>query len=271
MSYIENKVPLDEIQVGDRCRRDLGNLDELATSIREVGLLHPVVITPDKKLIAGGRRLEAVRKLGWTEVPVRVVTGFEDAALALQAERDENRCRKGFTPSEAAALGRKLEEMERARAKGRQALAGPSEGPGKKETGSGKLPESAQGDTRDKVALSLGMSGRTYEKAKAVVEAAEREPEKYGHLVEQMDRTGKVDGAYRQLREQAGTGRRNKEDDKVTEEVGELGVELPSDLQGVRGEQALEFASVLSYVAQQMDGWARALASAAEEDEPATA
>src|SRR5262249_47946706 len=37
------------------------------------------------------------------------------------------------------------------------------------------------------------------EKAKAVVVAAEAEPKKYSHLVEDMDRTG-VDGAYRQLK-----------------------------------------------------------------------
>jgi ParB family transcriptional regulator, chromosome partitioning protein len=61
----------------------------LAASIGAVGLIHPIVITPDKTLVAGQRRLEAVKLLGWTEVPVRAVTGLEDAALALRADRDE--------------------------------------------------------------------------------------------------------------------------------------------------------------------------------------
>jgi N6-adenosine-specific RNA methylase IME4 len=45
----------------------------------------------------------------------------------------------------------------------------------------------------------LGVGRTTIERAEAVVEAAEEEPEEYGHLVEQMDRTGKVAGVYRRL------------------------------------------------------------------------
>jgi len=44
------------------------------------------------------------------------------------------------------------------------------------------------------------MSRPTYEKAKALVKAAEADAEKYAPLVEEMDRTGKVDPAYQKLR-----------------------------------------------------------------------
>jgi N6-adenosine-specific RNA methylase IME4 len=57
----------------------------------------------------------------------------------------------------------------------------------------------SSGDTRDKIARYLGVGRTTIERAEAVVEAAEEEPEEYGHLVEQMDRSGKVAGAYRRL------------------------------------------------------------------------
>jgi hypothetical protein len=70
---------------------------------------------------------------------------------------------------------------------------------------SGKLPELEQGNTRDKVAAQLGISGRTYEKARAVVEAAAAEPERFGPLVEEMDSTGKVSGAHRKLLDDAET------------------------------------------------------------------
>jgi len=40
------------------------------------------------------------------------------ASDRLRAERDENQCRKDFTPSELAALGRQLEELERPKATG---------------------------------------------------------------------------------------------------------------------------------------------------------
>jgi ParB family chromosome partitioning protein len=62
-----------DIIVGIRHRRDLGDIDSLARSIAEVGLLHPVVIRPDGVLIAGARRLAACRALGWSKVPVRIM------------------------------------------------------------------------------------------------------------------------------------------------------------------------------------------------------
>lgn len=56
------------IALGERHRRDLGDIDALARSIAEVGLLHPIVVTSEGKLIAGERRLMAVRSLGWDEI-----------------------------------------------------------------------------------------------------------------------------------------------------------------------------------------------------------
>jgi N6-adenosine-specific RNA methylase IME4 len=57
----------------------------------------------------------------------------------------------------------------------------------------------SSGDARDKIARYLGVGRTTIERAEAVVDAAEEEPEQYGHLIEQMDRSGKVAGAYRRL------------------------------------------------------------------------
>jgi hypothetical protein len=44
-----------------------------------------------------------------------------------------------------------------------------------------------------------GVSGKTVEKIAAVTKAAKVNPKEYGHLPEQMDKTGKVDAAYRQF------------------------------------------------------------------------
>jgi ParB family chromosome partitioning protein len=65
------------VMMGERTRADLGDIDSLAASMRDVGLLHPITITDTGKLLAGQRRLEAARRLGWTTIPVRIV---EDAA-----------------------------------------------------------------------------------------------------------------------------------------------------------------------------------------------
>ena len=54
-----SKLPVNKIRIGKRHRRDLGDIDGLARSIGDLGLLHPVVVRPDGKLIAGERRLAA--------------------------------------------------------------------------------------------------------------------------------------------------------------------------------------------------------------------
>jgi ParB family transcriptional regulator, chromosome partitioning protein len=61
-----------DIKVGKRIRKDMGDLDGLAESIRELGLLQPIVVFPDGSLILGERRLRAVQLLGWKEIPVIV-------------------------------------------------------------------------------------------------------------------------------------------------------------------------------------------------------
>ena len=46
---------------------------------------------------------------------------------------------------------------------------------------------------------AVGRSRDTLAKAKAVVEAAEAEPERFGKLLADMDRTGRVNGVYKRL------------------------------------------------------------------------
>ena len=113
-----------EIIVKDRSRKDLGDLSALATSIDEIGLLHPPVVTAGLVLVAGERRLEAVKLLGWQEVPVTVAATWSEVEKALYAERDENTCRKDLLPSEAVAIGARIEEIERPKAEARQAEHG---------------------------------------------------------------------------------------------------------------------------------------------------
>src|ERR1017187_7684887 len=84
---------IDQIEVGFRYRKDLGDLRTLAESIEEVDLLHPVVVTPEGRLIAGQRRLAACRALGWEEVPVTVV----DLYQAARGEAHENFVRKDLS------------------------------------------------------------------------------------------------------------------------------------------------------------------------------
>jgi ParB family chromosome partitioning protein len=212
------RVPVSDIAVGKRYRKDMGDLKALAESIRTIGLIQPPVVQRNAaavggatakplRLICGARRLAALKMLtpefdDADTVIVRIASEGISALTLLQAERDENTCRKDFTPSEAVAIGKQLEKLEREEARQRQDASKAKKG-GKvgSAQGGGKLPpRSDNGKTRDKVAEVVGMSGKTYEKAKKVVEAAEHEPEKFGSVVEEMDRTGKVDPAYQTVK-----------------------------------------------------------------------
>jgi ParB family chromosome partitioning protein len=106
---------IDAIQIGRRFRKDLGDLDALAASIKDVGLLHPIVITPDRHLIAGQRRLAACKRLGWPDVPTTVV----DLDQIILGEFAENEYRKDLTLTEKAAIIEALRPKLEAAAKKR--------------------------------------------------------------------------------------------------------------------------------------------------------
>jgi N6-adenosine-specific RNA methylase IME4 len=175
--------PIASIRIGRRHRRDLGDVDGLAASIADVGLLHPVVVTVNGNLIAGARRLEACRRLGWADVPVTVV----ELDQIVRGEFAENAHRKDFLPSEIDAIRRAMLPLEKVAA-GRRMKAG-------------TLAKVSQGSGRatDKIGAFAGVSGRTVEKIAAVVDAAKAEPKRFGKLLADMDRTSRVNGAYKRL------------------------------------------------------------------------
>lgn len=189
---------IDKIVVTDRHRADLGDVSDLAASIALHGLLHPIVVTTEGRLIAGERRLAACRSLGWTDVKVTFIEGVTDAADLLRMERDENTCRKEMTPSECVALGRALEELERPKAREAQSNAGRAAAAALNGKAASVPPnESRQKfDTREVVAPAVGMSTATYSRAKQLVTAAENGDEKAAEQVAEMDRTGKVTKPY---------------------------------------------------------------------------
>jgi hypothetical protein len=179
-------LPADAITVGARFRQDLGDLDALAASIKAVGLLQPIVVTPERRLIAGHRRLKACQQLGWASVPVHVV----DLDQIVLGEFAENEFRKSLTPSERVAIAEALKPKLDAQAKARQRAG--TRPPG-------KLPEGRRGDVRDQLGNAVGWSGQTLAKASVVVDAARKQPGKFEAIKEQMDKTGKVDRAYREV------------------------------------------------------------------------
>ncbi len=93
------EMPIDMIMI-PKGRRPLRDLEELAKSIKETGLINPITVNANKQLIAGYHRLEACRALGWKKVQVNVLSLDEiDAALA---EIDKNLIRNEMTVLEKA-------------------------------------------------------------------------------------------------------------------------------------------------------------------------
>jgi hypothetical protein len=187
-------LPLAEIVVKGRARKDMGDIDALMASIKELGLLNPVAVNSRKELVAGGRRLAAVRKLGWTRVPVQYVASADDAAVALKAEREENVCREPLKPTELVELGQRIKALESPKAETRMLS-----GDGGQLSGCGNLPQGPAGKVRDRVAEAVGVSPRTWDKMEAVAEAAEEEPETFGDLPAVMDQVS-VHAAHEELR-----------------------------------------------------------------------
>lgn len=87
-------------------------LAELSASIRENGLLQPLLVRPAGpgryELVAGERRMRSVQSLGWKDVPV-VVREVEDDALLVLA-LVENLQREELNPMEEAEGYRTLAE-----------------------------------------------------------------------------------------------------------------------------------------------------------------
>ena len=94
---------LDQVKVGERFRKDLGDIEELAASIKEHGLLQPITVSEEFDLLAGGRRLYAARLAGLITIPV-VVRSIEGEGDAREIELVENIHRKDLTWQERCSL-----------------------------------------------------------------------------------------------------------------------------------------------------------------------
>ena len=123
----ESTIPLDSIQErigGDTRPLNQKHAEALAENIGAIGLIEPLVVDNQKRLLAGGHRLAALHLLRQNNEPVfshQFPTGNipvrflpfdskEDTELALQIEVAENEQRRDYTPAEVRAVADKLRE-----------------------------------------------------------------------------------------------------------------------------------------------------------------
>lgn len=105
-----HSIEMTTIVVGERFRKDYGDIDGLASSIEKNGLLQPLVIDDDHKLLAGGRRYQAIQKLGWTHVDCHYIYELDDIARR-RIELEENVTRKDLDHIEQAKLTKEIERL----------------------------------------------------------------------------------------------------------------------------------------------------------------
>ncbi|MDI6901795.1 MAG: ParB/RepB/Spo0J family partition protein [Anaerosomatales bacterium] len=92
-----------------RTAMDETHIEELADSIKKVGVLQPIIVRPHGEgyqIIAGERRWRAARSAGLASVPVRIMSISETESLALALI--ENLQREDLNPIEEARGYRKL-------------------------------------------------------------------------------------------------------------------------------------------------------------------
>jgi len=168
------KIAISDIDVGERHRKDLGDLQELAKSIQEQGLLQPIGITEDHKLVFGERRLRACELLGWDTIDVRIV----NVTSIVEGELTENEVRKQFTIEERVAIGKAVEEVIGNRV-GRPKKSEELES-GEEQENNKEIPhlgaEIKGSETRDIAAKKAGFgSHKSYGMAKYIVDKAPEE------------------------------------------------------------------------------------------------
>jgi ParB family chromosome partitioning protein len=87
-----------------------GDIDALAESLKKFGQINPIMITDKNVLIAGGRRLEAAKSLGWRTINAIVVDVPEELSR-LEYEVEENLRRQDLNPEEFAAASKRIHRL----------------------------------------------------------------------------------------------------------------------------------------------------------------
>ena len=106
-------IKIVDIRVTERFRKDHGDLTELKDSILRFGLLHPVILDENNVLIAGGRRLAAMKDAGLEITEFKRVEDLEELEKA-EIELEENIQRKDLTWQEEAKAKQRIHLIKQA-------------------------------------------------------------------------------------------------------------------------------------------------------------
>lgn len=107
MTYEVVELSAEDIKIEDRYREEMGDVESLAEDIKKHGLLQPVTVNSEYKLLAGGRRYAACVEAGLTAIPA-IIRESQGEVEELEIELVENLHRKDLTWWEDAMLTAKI-------------------------------------------------------------------------------------------------------------------------------------------------------------------
>jgi len=108
-------IDINLIDPGERAREDLGDIHELARSIKEKGLIQPIAVHAEGdgfQLLAGGRRLAACKLAKVVRIPVRIYDKPMSELERLSIELEENIRRKDLEYQEEVNLERRIHNLQ---------------------------------------------------------------------------------------------------------------------------------------------------------------
>jgi ParB family chromosome partitioning protein len=105
------QIPINDIIVKKRIRKDMGDIESLAESLKRYGQISPIVVSKKNVLIAGGRRLEAAKHLGWRTINA-IISESSAELERLELEVEENIQRRDFNMEEVAEATRKIYRLQ---------------------------------------------------------------------------------------------------------------------------------------------------------------
>ena len=102
-------IQLNEIKINNSYLRLDTDVSELERSIETVGLIAPLILNKDKKLLAGGRRFRALKNIGRSSAQAIIVdnNSYEQELISI----DENLVRKDLNKLEVEANLRRAKEL----------------------------------------------------------------------------------------------------------------------------------------------------------------
>jgi ParB family chromosome partitioning protein len=83
------RVAISSILLKKRMRQELQGIEDLAESMNRLGQLSPIIITDGNVLVAGRRRLEAAKSLGWKTIEATMLAPSNKLRIK-EIELDEN-------------------------------------------------------------------------------------------------------------------------------------------------------------------------------------